>query len=304
MQEIDVVFQRVRGQNFKMKSLFKFAVVAWLASASFAAEKIAGTGGSFKGPLGLQMYSLRFYSPSNALAKLDWVRDAGFKTIEGGPSRGLSPEAFLKELESRGLKLVSTGSDYNRLKTNPSAAVEQARQIGAKYVMCSWIPHEKGKFSEKNAREAIEVFNAAGELFQKQGITFTYHCHGYEFQPFDGGTLFDLIVKETKPQFVSFELDVFWAAQGGADPAKLLEKHGSRFKLMHVKDLRKGAAVNFSGGAPDADSVAVGEGSINWAAVMKAAEKAGVEHYFIEDEAVEATDQIPRSVKFLRQLRW
>lgn len=287
-----------------MKALFKIAALAWLAAYPFAAESPVGTGGSFKGPLGLQMYSLRFYSPSNALAKLDWVRDAGFKTIEGGASRGMPPEAFLKELETRGLKLVSTGADYNRLKTNPAAAVEQARLIGAKYVMCSWIPHEKGKFSEKNAREAIQVFSLAGELFQKQGITFTYHCHGYEFQPFDGGTLFDLIIKETKPEFVSFELDVFWAAQGGADPAKLLEKHGSRFKLMHVKDLRKGAAVNLTGGAPDADSVAVGEGSIDWAAVMKAAEKAGVEHYFIEDEAVEATEQIPRSLKFLRQLRW
>jgi sugar phosphate isomerase/epimerase len=66
-----------------------------------------------------------------------------------------------------------------------------------------------------------------------------YHCHGYEFQPHGDGTLFDLIVRETKPEFVSFEIDVFWAAQGGADPAKLIEKHGSRFKLMHVKDSGK-----------------------------------------------------------------
>jgi sugar phosphate isomerase/epimerase len=92
---------------------------------------------------------------------------------------------------------------------------------------------------------------------QEAGITFTYHCHGYEFQPFGDGTLFDLIVKETKPDSVFFELDVFWAQQGGADPARLLEKHGSRFKLMHVKDLRKGAAKNSTGGAPDEDSVPV-----------------------------------------------
>jgi sugar phosphate isomerase/epimerase len=96
--------------------------------------------------------------------------------------------------------------------------------------------------------------------------------------------LFDLIVQKTKPEFVSFEIDVFWAAQGGADPAKLIEKHGSRFKLMHVKDLRKGATINSMGVAPDEDSVAVGEGQIDWPAVLKAAQAAGIEYYLIEDE--------------------
>jgi sugar phosphate isomerase/epimerase len=73
---------------------------------------------------------------------------------------------------------------------------------------------------------------------------------------------------------------------------------------MHVKDLRKGAAINSTGSAPDEDSVAVGQGSIDWRAVLKAAAKAGVEHYFIEDEAKEAVDQIPQSLKYLEALKW
>src|SRR5437660_1164663 len=200
------------------------------ATVANAADKPAGTGLSFKGPLGLQMYSLRFYGGTNALAKIDKARQLGFRAIEGAaPNRMPAPE-FLKMLEQRGMKLVSTGSDYARLKNDPDSVVAQAKALAVKYVMCSWIPHDKGKFSEKNAREAAQVFNAAGEKFRKSGITFTYHCHGYEFQPHGEGTLFDLIVQETKPQFVSFELDVFWAAQGGADPAQLIQKHGSRFK--------------------------------------------------------------------------
>ena len=276
-----------------------------LSGSLFAAEKAAGIGPAFKGPLGLQMYSLRFYSPSNLLGKLDKVREYGLKTIEGGaPARGMSPEEFFKELDQRGIKLVSSGVDYARLKSDPAAAVEQAKKLGVKYVMCSWIPHDKGHFSEKNAREAIEVFNAAGSKFKQAGIVFTYHCHGYEFQPFRDGTLFDLIVKETNPDSVFFELDVFWAQQGGADPAKLLEKHGSRFKLMHVKDLKKGAAKNFTGGAPDEESVPVGEGEVDWKAVLKAAQRARVEHYFIEDEAREAADQIPKTLRYLETLRF
>jgi sugar phosphate isomerase/epimerase len=288
-----------------MNSLFLGAINLFLAWNLIGAEKAAGTGPSFKGPLGLQMYSLRFYSPTNLLGKLDKVHEYGLKTIEGGsPARGMSPEEFFKELDKRGIKLVSSGVDYARLKSNPDAVVEQSKKLGVKYVMCSWIPHAKGQFSEKNAREAIDVFNTAGPKFKEAGIIFTYHCHGYEFQPFGDGTLFDLIVKETKPDSVFFELDVFWAQQGGADPARLLEKHGSRFKLMHVKDLRKGAAKNSTGGAPDEDSVPLGEGEVDWKAVLKAAERAHVEHYFIEDEAKEAADQIPKTLRYLEALRW
>src|SRR6185503_10444591 len=288
-----------------MKILFSGALGLFLSFSLLAAETAPGTGGSFKGPLGLQMYSLRFYSPNDLRAKLDKVHEFGLKTIEGGgPPPGMSLDEFFKELDHRGITLVSTGVDFARLKSNPDALVEQAKKLRVKYVMCAWIPHDKGRFSEKNAREAIDVFNIAGAKFKAAGITFTYHCHGYEFQPFGDGTLFDLIVKETKADSVFFELDVFWAQQGGADPAMLLEKHGSRFKLMHLKDLKKGAAKNSTGSAPDEDSVPVGQGEVDWKAVLKAAQAAHVEHYFIEDEAKNAVDQIPQTLRYLETLKW
>ena len=73
---------------------------------------------------------------------------------------------------------------------------------------------------------------------------------------------------------------------------------------MHVKDLKKGTPKNLTGGAPDEDSVPVGEGEVDWKAVLKAAERAHVEHYFIEDEARNAADQIPRTLRYLETLRW
>ncbi|HVT99034.1 MAG TPA: hypothetical protein VHE33_16130, partial [Acidobacteriaceae bacterium] len=99
-----------------MRSLFTAALGIFLSWSVFAAEQPAGTGPSFKGPLGLQMYSLRFYSPSNFLGKLDKVQEYGLRTIEGGPpARGMSREEFFTELDKRGIKLVSSGVDYARL---------------------------------------------------------------------------------------------------------------------------------------------------------------------------------------------
>src|SRR5689334_14885494 len=108
-----------------MKSHFCIALVIFLCSSALAADNPAGTGPSFKGPLGLQMYSLRFYSPNNLLAKLDKVKEYGIATIEGGgPARGMSTDDFFKELDKRNIKLVSTGVDYARMKANPDDAVE------------------------------------------------------------------------------------------------------------------------------------------------------------------------------------
>lgn len=284
----------------------RYFIAAFLLflNCTFAAEKnSAGTGTHFKGPLGLQMYSLRHISTTNLIAALDKARELGFRTIEGGAGR-MPVADYLKLLEARDMTVVSTFADFNRLKTNIDGVITSAKELGVKYVVCGWIPHERGKFSEANTRTAVEVFNTAGEKLKAAGLTFAFHCHGYEFQPYKDGTLFDLLVQETKPEFVAYEIDVFWAAQGGADPARLIEKYGSRFKLMHVKDLKKGAAINLTGAAPDSDSVAVGRGQINWPAVLKAAQKAGVEHYFIEDEAVEAVEQIPDTLRYLETVSW
>src|SRR5258706_5575819 len=100
--------------------------------------------------------------------------------------------------------------------------------MGRKYDGCAWITY-KGVFDEKSCIEAIAVFNRAGEALAKHGLKFFYHTHGYEFQPFGNGTLFDLMMAETKPEFVRYEMDVFWIVHPGQDPVKLFEKYGNHF---------------------------------------------------------------------------
>ncbi|PYM14171.1 MAG: hypothetical protein DME18_07315, partial [Verrucomicrobia bacterium] len=180
----------------------------WLNNGT-GPRKHAGTGASFKGPLGLQLYSLRHQFQKNVPLALDYVQKFGFIEIEGGGDYGYGRERFSRMLEAHGLKTICSFVDYKTLRDNPDSAISNAKAFGAQYVVVAWIPHEKGKFNEQNCREAIAVFNKAGERLKAAGLRFAYHLHGYEFQPYKSGTLFDLMVSETKPEFVAFEMDVF-----------------------------------------------------------------------------------------------
>jgi len=168
--------------------------------------------------------------------------------------------------------------------------------------MCAWINFDK-TFKLEDAKKAVEVFNKAGKMMKGNGLTFTYHCHGYEFQPYEDGTLWDYMAKNMPAEYVSFEIDILWAYFGGQDPAKLILKYGDRCKLMHVKDLRKGVKGNFTGLTDTMNDVAVGEGQLDIPAIMKAAKKVGIKHYFIEDESPLHAEQMPRSIAYLRSLK-
>ena len=123
----------------------------------------------------------------------------------------------------------------------------------------------------------------------------------------EGGseTAFDVLVRETKPELVSFEMDVFWVMHPGQDPAKLLAKYGSRWALMHLKDIRKGAQTGiYTGHAPLTDDVPLGTGQVNWPEVLKTAAKVGVKYYFIEDESPTVMDALPVTTKYLSGLKF
>src|SRR5262249_37485111 len=148
-------------------------------------------------------------------------------------------------------------------------------------------------FDEAQCRKAAEVFNHAGEVAAKHGITFFYHTHGYEFRPLGNGTVFDLLVHETNPQNVKFEEDIFWVADAKVDPAKLLLANPDRFVFLHIKDMRKGAPVGFlpAHTGPN-DNVVAGQGELDMPGIIKAAQKIGVKYYFIEDESNVSEQQV------------
>jgi sugar phosphate isomerase/epimerase len=275
-----------------MKIIYAFIILFFIVEKDLVAQEY-----------GLQLYSLREQFKKDVPGTLQLINKWGVKEIEGGGTYGLSFDEYKKMLSDNNLTMVSVAADFQLLKTNPQAAVDEAKRFNAKYVVCFWIPHKDNDFDISNAKEAVEVFNNAGKILKENGISLCYHAHGFEFRPYENGTLFDYLAKNTNPQYFNFEMDVFWVKHPGQDPVALLKKYPNRFLLMHLKDRKPGTPGNQNGNADVETNVVLGTGDVGIADIIKQAKKNGVKHYFIEDESSRSETQIPQSLKFLKSVK-
>jgi sugar phosphate isomerase/epimerase len=251
---------------------------------------------------GLELYSVRNEMDRDVPGALAMVRRMGFAEVEVAMLHGLSANQFAAALKAAGLKATSMAAGYEDLQTRLDLVKERAEAFSVQWVMLGWIPHS-GEFTREDAKRVAREMNEWSESLRGKGLRLAYHPHGYEFRPQAGETAFDVLLKESNSKTVFFEIDTFWAEVAGQNCAQLIARLGSRVRLLHLKDLRKGAKTGvFTGSAADEDSVAVGDGVIDWQAVLAAARKARVERYFIEDESPAVEKQIPRSLEFLARM--
>jgi sugar phosphate isomerase/epimerase len=253
-------------------------------------------------PIGLQLYSLREQFKADVPRTLDQVRSFGIKYVELAGTYGFAPQAFNLELKARGLQAISAHFSYEQFRDHLDDVIREARVFELQYVGCAWIDHPH-PVDEKTVREMATVFNRAGELLAKNNLKFFYHTHGYEFASYKNGTLFDLLAHETNPEYVLFQMDVYWVVNAGQDPVKLLKRYGNRFVLMHLKDMKEGTPHNLRGESDIENNVALGKGAIEWPDLIRAAKAVGVKWYFLEDESSRSVTQIPESIRFLETLK-
>jgi sugar phosphate isomerase/epimerase len=258
---------------------------------------------ALNGPVGLQLWSVREYLPKDLPGTLARVHALGIREVEGAGLWHHTAADVRAALDEAGLRCASAHMGFERLRDDLSGALAEARALGAAAVVCPWIPHA-GAFDRDAALKAAEAFDGFAKAATAAGMRFGYHCHGYEFVPATEGTLFDTLATHTDPAKVAFQIDVFHAFLGGADPARLIEKHKGRVTSLHVKDLMKGLPVTpgTSGAPPEAD-VPVGTGQIDFPAVLRAAVTAGTSMYYIEDESTDPFGHIPQSVAYLEGLK-
>ena len=262
--------------------------------------------GDFKGPLGVQLYSVRDAIAKDVPGTLARVRALGFREVELAGTYGLSAAQFRAELDRAGLRATSMHVGYERLRDSLPAVLDDARTLGVQYVGTAWIPHSGVALTEEGARQAAADFTTWGRAAQERGLQFFYHVHGYEFVPGPSGALpMDILIRET-PQAVKFEMDVFWISRPGADPVAWLRKYPTRWRLLHLKDMKKGTPTNVNTGSanPDETEVPVGTGQIDYRAVLRTAQEIGVEKYYIEDETASPFATMPLTVQWLERVRF
>jgi len=280
------------------KILLTASIICFLFSLN------AQKGPSINGvPLGMVSYTYRQSLQKDMATTLDSLKTLKVYDMEFSSLFGKKATEIRKLLDERGMYCSSIGVSYQDALTKSDEVAANAKTLGAKFVRVAWIPHD-GPFTKELADKTIADFSIIGKNFKENyGLEFCYHNHGFEFAPYEGGTFFDYIAKNTDPRFVNFEMDILWTFFPGIDPAKLLEKYPNRFKLMHVKDLKKGVVGNLSGGTSSENDVALGTGQLDLPAIMKDAKKAKIQHYYIEDESSLHAIQVPESIKYLLSIK-
>jgi len=171
--------------------------------------------------------------------------------------------------------------------------VAAAATVGHRYLVAPAIP--PAERATLDAYQSLaDRFNRLGERAKAAGLTFGYHNHDFEFAPLDGRIPYDILVEETDPALVVFELDLFWATKAGREPRAYFRDHPGRFHLVHVKDM-----------AGDGAMVDVGAGTIDFASLFALAGQAGIRHFIVEHDSPGAPfDSIAASYRYLRDLRY
>jgi len=250
---------------------------------------------------GVVSFTFRNDFSKDVAGTLDYIKEMGIRNIEFSNLFGKTAVEMRALLDARGMVCTSYGVYYDALTNKTDKVIEDAKTLGAEFVRVGMIPH-KGEFTVQQADAAIQDFNRVGKILKENGIEFAYHNHGYDFTPYENSTLYDYLIQNTNPDYVSFELDILWVHHFGQDPLAYLKKYPTRFKLMHVKDLKKDVPVGLDVKTSSENDVPLGSGQINVQAILKQARKSPIKYYYLEDENSNSKAQVPLSLAFVKNL--
>ncbi len=287
------------------------ALAACAATEEPAAEAPSGAA-TFSKPLGAQLYTLRSVLPDNPgpiLKDLAAIGYAEAEVLQAGwdDMAPLVKDAGLKAVSIHirpGVVTGDFGGEQPMDQTTPQAAAEWAAGYGIEWFVMPYLPNDQRGETVDDYKALAAKLNAAAEAAKVAGLGFAYHNHAFEFGPLGDTTPLDVLMSETDPELVKLELDVFWAKLAGHDPAQLIRDYGGRVALLHLKDLAPGVTTQYQEGAPAEWFKEVGNGVIDFAAVIQAAEENNAAHYFVEQDQTpgDPLDSLRQSYANLRSI--
>ena len=250
-------------------------------------------------PVGIQLYTVREPMQADPAGTLKQLRDIGFGEVEAAGFGSLSAKQFRRVLDDAGLACPSAHLTFD--PNNLGAALEDAHALGAQYAASGSLhslagaskPAAAGSrpaMSLEEAKRTAELANRIGEAAKRAGLQYAYHNHDAEFADQGGGVVaYDWLLRETDPQLVKFEIDCGWMIFAGRNPIDYFDKYPKRFPMIHVKDFlaphdTAAAAAAAAGRSAEMRGAELGRGRIDYQPIFAAAKKAGLQHYFAEQE--------------------
>jgi sugar phosphate isomerase/epimerase len=233
----------------------------------------------------LQLYTVRRIVDQDPARVLKEVEAAGYKEIETGSDDLDKIWPALRETRLKPVGVHLPPDYFLRQQDKLGAAYEDAKKRGFEYVICPWIdPKDRG--GVEAIKKLAANLNKAGEQATGAGLKLCYHNHAFEFAPAGGagGMLIDVLMANTDPKHVGWEMDIFWVSVTGHDPVDLLRKYSQRVALMHVKDLAAGVPQRFDEQVPKTAFKEAGAGTLDLKKILHAATQAGVKHFFVEQD--------------------
>jgi len=224
--------------------------------------------------IALELYTLRDLTSTDMLGTLRKVAEQGYKAVEFAGYGNSTAAEVRAELDKLGIRGVAMHTNLNALQTERDRLIDDAHTLGSEYVVLASVPQDQ-RGSVDVARQLASAFNGFGEACRAGGLQFGYHNHNFEFAPLDGTNMYNILLENTDPALVKFELDAFWVSFAGVDPVELLGRLAGRVPLLHAKDMEAGEA---KADAP------IGEGITPWKELLSAAAAAGTEYYIVEQD--------------------
>jgi sugar phosphate isomerase/epimerase len=248
---------------------------------------------------GLQLYTLREDLPKDPKGVIKQVADFGYKQLEGFEGQkglwwGMSSKDFKSYIDGLGLTMVSS---HCNTKENFERKAAEAKEVGLKYLIEPYLGAQK---TLDEYKKHAERFNKLGEICKKNDLKFAYHNHGYSFTKLDGQYPQDVMMQNTDPSLVEWEMDIYWVVVPGEDPAAWLQKYPNRFTLCHVKDRLKTAPQ----GEADA-STDLGKGAIDYKKILRVAKENGMQYYIVEQEKYDNSTplkSVEENAKYMKAL--
>jgi len=226
--------------------------------------------------LAAQLYTVRDFTntPTEIATTMKKVKQLGYDAVQCSALGAIDAHELKRIVDGEGLTICATHTDYERMRDEPQAVIDEHNLWGCKHAAIGGLPQEY-RSAEGYARFAKEASEVAKRLAEG-GLTFSYHNHSFELERFNGRTGLEILYEDSDPKYFNSELDTYWIQHGGGDPAAWIRKLKGRADIVHLKDMAMDGRTQLF--------AEVGEGNLNWPAILDACKEAGVEWYIVEQD--------------------